>query len=149
MATSGKRTNPQQPRLESLTREECLEHLERAVVGRIGYVVEGVAIILPVNFTVLGGSIVFCTAKGSKLSWLSHHSRVAFEVDESRPSDRTGWSVLIRGSAQEVTDPDELDALRRGPLRSWVHPSTEHWVRISIDEISGRALRGSDTGDDS
>jgi uncharacterized protein len=142
-------TNPEQPRLQSLTREECLEHLERAVVGRIGYVVDGVAVILPVNFTVLGDGIVFCTAKGSKLSWLSSHSRVAFEADESRPSDRTGWSVLLRGSAHEVSDPDELDALRRGPLRSWVHPSAEHWVRITADEISGRALRGPAAGDDS
>ncbi|MEO8898083.1 MAG: pyridoxamine 5'-phosphate oxidase family protein [Candidatus Dormibacter sp.] len=90
-----------------------------------------------------------CTAKGSKLSWLSNHSRVAFEADESRPSDRAGWSVLIRGSAHEVTDPDELDALRQGPLQSWVNPTTEHWVRIRVDEISGRALRGPEAGADS
>jgi uncharacterized protein len=135
-----------QPRLRSLTREECLEHLGRAAVGRIGYVVEGVAVILPVNFTLFGEGIVFCTAKGSKLSWLSNHTRVAFEADESRPADHAGWSVLLRGSAHEVTDPVELDALRRGPLRSWVHPADEHWVRLTADEISGRALEGPSVG---
>lgn len=126
--------------LQILSREECLERLEHAVVGRIGYVVDGIPVIVPVNFAVLGESIVFCTMRGSKLSWLSNRSRVAFEVDESRPSDRTGWSVLVRGSAHEVTDPEELDALRRGPLSSWAHPSPEHWIRISADEVSGRAL---------
>ena len=43
----------QQPQLKTLAREECLELLQRAVVGRIGYVVDGVAISVPVNFTVL------------------------------------------------------------------------------------------------
>lgn len=34
-------SDQEQPQLETLTREECLELLRRAVVGRIGYVADG------------------------------------------------------------------------------------------------------------
>jgi nitroimidazol reductase NimA-like FMN-containing flavoprotein (pyridoxamine 5'-phosphate oxidase superfamily) len=128
-------------RLQELTRDECIELLRsHPLFGRIGYVVEGVPVILPVNFVVDGESVVFTTAKGSKLSWLSSHSRIAFQADHGRPLDRSGWSVLVRGTAHEVTDPAELEALQQGPLHSWAVPSAEHWVRISFDEISGRRL---------
>ena len=120
--------------------------MQQAVVGRIGYVADGIAIILPVNFTMLDGDIVFCTAKGSKLSWLSLRGRVSFQADESRPADHEGWSVLIQGVAREVTDPGELGVLRRGPLRSWLRPPEEHWVRIGVESISGRALHAAAAG---
>jgi len=131
----------QEARLKILTRDECIELLQsHPLFGRIGYVVEGVPVILPVNFVVDGQSVVFCTAKGSKLSWLSSHARVAFEVDHGRPLDRSGWSVLVHGTVHEITEPAELEALRQGPLHSWAVPSAEHWVRITLDEVSGRRL---------
>ncbi|MFI5286581.1 MAG: pyridoxamine 5'-phosphate oxidase family protein [Candidatus Dormibacteria bacterium] len=138
-------TDLQQPQLETLTREECLALLRQAVVGRIGYVADGIAIILPVNFTMLDGDIVFCTAKGSKLSWLSLRRRVSFQADESGPADHQGWSVLVQGVAREITDPGELAVLRRRPLRSWLRSPEEHWVRISVESISGRALHATAT----
>jgi uncharacterized protein len=136
-----------EPHLTTLTREECLEFLQGAVVGRIGYVADGIAIIIPVNFALLDGDIVFCTAKGSKLNWLSLRERVTFEADESRPADHEGWSVLIRGVAREVTHPEELAVLRRGPLHSWLRSPHENWVRISIESMSGRALHAAQATD--
>jgi nitroimidazol reductase NimA-like FMN-containing flavoprotein (pyridoxamine 5'-phosphate oxidase superfamily) len=140
-------------KLQELTREECIELLRSHLFfGRVGYVVDGVPVILPVNFVVDGESVVFCSSKGSKLSWLSNHSRVAFQADHGRPLDRSGWSVLVHGTAAEVTDPSELETLRQGPLHSWTVPATEHWVRISIDRITGRRLerevRDADVNDD-
>jgi nitroimidazol reductase NimA-like FMN-containing flavoprotein (pyridoxamine 5'-phosphate oxidase superfamily) len=41
-----------------------------------------------------------------------------------------------------VLDPTELETLRRGPLKSWVSPGPQQWVRVSIDEISGRRIPG-------
>jgi uncharacterized protein len=128
------------PHLRTLTRKECLELLRGAVVGRIGYVTDGIATIIPVNFGLFDDDIVFCTAKGSKLNWLSLRGRVAFEADGSSPANREGWSVLIQGVAREITEPDVLAGLRRGPMRSWLSSPHEHWVRISIEAISGRAL---------
>jgi len=129
-----------EPQLTTLSQEECLERLRSAVVGRIGYVVDGMATIIPVNFALVDGDIVFCTAQGSTLSWLSLRGRLAFEADENRPADHEGWSVLVRGVAREVTHPEELVVLRRDHLRSWLRSPHEHWVRISIEAMSGRAL---------
>ena len=118
-----------------------LQLLRGAVVGRIAYGADGMATIIPVNFALFDGDTVFCTANGSTLSWLSMRERLAFEADESRPADHEGWSLLVRGVAREVTHPDQIPVLRRGHLRSWLRLPDEHWVRISIDAISGRALR--------
>jgi uncharacterized protein len=128
-------------RLHKLSRAECIELLRSHLhVGRIGYVVDGVPMILPVNFVVDGESVVFLTAGGSKLSWLSNHARVAFQADHGRRLDESGWSVLVHGAAQEVTDSAELELLRRGPLHSWAVASGEHWIRISLEDVSGRRL---------
>ena len=134
-------TGHRNSQLLELTRDECLALLRgNRYLGRIGYVVDGVPVIVPVNFVLDDESVVFSTNQGSKLSWLGNHSRVAFQVDQGRPFDESGWSVLVRGTAQEVTDQAEVRALRRGP-RSWATaPATEHWVRITIEEISGRQL---------
>jgi uncharacterized protein len=129
-----------QPQLETLTREQCLALLQGSDVGRVGYVADGLAIILPVNFTMLNEDIVFCTAKGRKLSWLSLRGRLSFQADDSSPADHKGWSVLVHGVAREVTDPADLELLRSRPQLSWLRSSEEHWVRITVESISGRAL---------
>jgi hypothetical protein len=49
---------------------------------------------------------------------------------------------VVRGPAHEVVDKHELDLLWRGPLKSCVTPSSEHWIRITIEEISGRRIPG-------
>jgi uncharacterized protein len=112
----------------------------RSFVGRLGFVADGRPMILPVNSMADAESVVFCTAPGTKLSTVTGGARVAFEVDDDRPLHHGGWSVVVAGTAREVVDPAELDRLRRGPLRSWAAPAPAHWVRISIDEISGRCI---------
>jgi nitroimidazol reductase NimA-like FMN-containing flavoprotein (pyridoxamine 5'-phosphate oxidase superfamily) len=84
--------------------------------------------------------VVFCTAPGTKLSYLSHDEPVAFEIDSSRPLYNSGWSVVVQGSAHEITDAQELELLRRGPPQSWTVPASEHWIRISVDKISDRRI---------
>lgn len=130
--------------IEELPREECLRLLKQeSYVGRVGFIVEGQPMVLPVNYLAEEGSVVFCTAPGTKLSALAGGAPVAFEVDANRSLYQSGWSVLVRGTAREVVDEHELDLLRRGPLKSWATPSSEHWIRIAIDEISGRRIPGS------
>ena len=127
--------------IEELAREECLRLLqEESYVGRVAFIAGGRPMVLPVNYLARGDGIVFCTGEGTKLSALRDGAHVAFEIDASRPLYGTGWSVVARGTAREVTDHAELDLLRRGPLVSWASPSPEHWIRIDIEEISGRRL---------
>jgi uncharacterized protein len=110
-------------------------------VGCIGFSVAGRPLVLPVNYIADADGIVFCTAPGTKLSALANGIQVASEVDASIPLYHSGWSVLVQGTAREIVDPAQLEYLRRGPLKSWAVRPSEHWVRISIDEISGRRLR--------
>jgi nitroimidazol reductase NimA-like FMN-containing flavoprotein (pyridoxamine 5'-phosphate oxidase superfamily) len=126
--------------LQELTAEQCLALLRGPIyLGRIGYVVDGVPVIVPVNFVLDGETVVFATMPGSKLSWLKNQRQIAFQVDQGHVLDESGWSVLVRGTAHEITNLAELRALRRGP-RSWAAPSTGHWIRIAMDQISGRRL---------
>jgi uncharacterized protein len=129
-------------RAEEISRAECLELLQyNSYVGRLGFSVDGRPMVLPVNYVAGDASLVFCTARGSELSG-AIGTRVAFEVDGIRSLYRSGWSVLVQGVAEEVTDPTEIEQLRRGPLKSWAAPGPQQWVRVSIDEISGRRLPG-------
>jgi hypothetical protein len=47
---------------------------------------------------------------------------------------------LVRGRAEIITDPVEVERLRRGPLRPWAKGARANWVRISLEEISGRRI---------
>jgi nitroimidazol reductase NimA-like FMN-containing flavoprotein (pyridoxamine 5'-phosphate oxidase superfamily) len=128
-------------RIEELDRDECLRLLRfGSYVGRIGFIVDDRPMILPVNYLAEDGSVVFSTVEGTKLRALARGAEVVFEVDENRPLYRAGWSVVVRGTAREVTDERELETLRRGPLKSWAVSPGSRWVRVSIDEISGRRI---------
>jgi nitroimidazol reductase NimA-like FMN-containing flavoprotein (pyridoxamine 5'-phosphate oxidase superfamily) len=127
--------------LHPLSRKECLELLQyHGFVGRLGFIDGGRPMVLPVNYLADDRSVVFSTHEGSVLGSLAAGVDVAFEVDDSRPLDHSGWSVLVRGTARAVTDPEEVEALRRGSLRSWAARAPELWIRIEIAELSGRRL---------
>jgi nitroimidazol reductase NimA-like FMN-containing flavoprotein (pyridoxamine 5'-phosphate oxidase superfamily) len=127
--------------LEVLDRDECVELLTHgSFVGRLGLVVDGRPLVLPVNYVVDRDTIVFCTAAGSKLNAIVGGADVAFEVDESRSLVHSGWSVLVRGRADLVTDKADLAHLRAGPLHPWARGARSNWVRIALEVVSGRRI---------
>lgn len=127
--------------IEQISEQECRELLQtKSKLGRVAFILDGRPMVLPVNYRAGRDSVVFCTREGTKLEALRNGAPAAFEVDASRPLYHSGWSVLVQGKAEEITDPKELDELRRGPLKSWATPGSEHWIRISIDQISGRRI---------
>lgn len=128
-------------RIEELSAEECMQLLKLgSYVGRIGFILYGRPMILPVNYLAEEHSLVFASVDGTKLHALAGGTDVVFEVDEARPLYHAGWSVLVRGRAHEVTDEHDIELLRRGPLHSWAAVHDAHWIRVSIDEISGRRI---------
>jgi nitroimidazol reductase NimA-like FMN-containing flavoprotein (pyridoxamine 5'-phosphate oxidase superfamily) len=128
-------------RVEEIDEAESRRLLEsHSFVGRVGFVSDGRVLVLPVNYLAESNEIFFCTRSGTKLSVLRGGAPVAFEVDASRSLYHSGWSVMVSGTASEVTDSEELERLRRGSLKSWAIPSTEHWIRITIETISGRRI---------
>ena len=124
--------------LEVLGRDECLRLLARANLGRIGLTSGALPTVLPVNFRLVGDRIVLKTTKGSKLEAATRRAVVAFEVDDFDAMDHCGWSVVVTGVAEELTDPDQLASLP--PVARWAESGEEHVVSISTELVAGRRL---------
>lgn len=129
------------PVIRSLTIDECWQRLEDhpAKVGRLGTGGPSPDI-LPVNYAVDGRSIVFHTAAGKKLAAVDRKERVVFEVDDIDAASARGWSVLLRGFAEHVTDPDEIDRLERLPLQPWDRTPKTDFIRFTTHLVSGREI---------
>jgi nitroimidazol reductase NimA-like FMN-containing flavoprotein (pyridoxamine 5'-phosphate oxidase superfamily) len=114
-----------------------------AASGHIGRIaVSGPAMIRPVNYAFddRTQSVVFRSALGSKLREGLSSGTTAFEIDGTDPIDRTGWSVIVVGEAEEVTDPAEIDRLEDFKLEPWAPGARTHWVRIRASSASGRRI---------
>ena len=75
--------------------------LRQARVGRLALIVDGHPDIFPVNHVVDRGTVVFRTAAGTKFAEAVGHT-VAFEVDGYDLRTASAWSVVVKGTAQEV-----------------------------------------------
>jgi hypothetical protein len=58
--------------------------------------------------------------------------------------EQTGWSVLARGDAEEVTDPAQLNRLKGLPLTPWAPGDKAHYVQIGAAQMSGRRVSVAD-----
>jgi nitroimidazol reductase NimA-like FMN-containing flavoprotein (pyridoxamine 5'-phosphate oxidase superfamily) len=125
--------------LEVLSRDECVELLSAATIGRIGVSSGALPLVLPVNFCVDGDRIVLRTGEGTKLDAASRHAVVSFEVDDIDPLCHTGWSVVVTGIAAPLESEPELDRAKTLPLRPWA-PSGDRYVAISLEDVSGRRI---------
>jgi nitroimidazol reductase NimA-like FMN-containing flavoprotein (pyridoxamine 5'-phosphate oxidase superfamily) len=129
--------------LAELSRDECLELLASAVIGRV-VVPSGASrrpVIRPVNyaFDPASQSVVLRSAPGGKLHALLHATEAWFEVDAFDPDNRTGWSVIVHGVTEPVTAPTEVRRLER-LLHSWVTGTTGQLIRIRARTVSGRRI---------
>lgn len=97
--------------------------------------------ILPVNYALDGRSLVFRTAPGKKLAAVGRQERVVFEVDDVDPDWSRGWSVVLRGFAEHVTDPDDVARLDELPLHPWDPAPKTDYVSITTHVVSGREIR--------
>ncbi len=128
--------------LEVLTTEECWTLARGASIGRVAFVDAGEPAVLPVTHTIDGHHVVFRSTQGTKLWAVESGRPVAFEVDGWDARTRTGWSVLVRGTAVTVLDDDEIARLDREAVEPWLHEARHGtWVRIMPTEVTGRRLR--------
>jgi nitroimidazol reductase NimA-like FMN-containing flavoprotein (pyridoxamine 5'-phosphate oxidase superfamily) len=127
-------------RWRELGRSECFDRLAEAPLGRIAVVDDLGPAIFPVNFIFDRFMVVFRTDEGSKLDAACRGSRVAFEVDGIDLATRTGWSVLVRGEAVEVTSPAEVQRLAEIALQPWAPGAKAHFVRILPIAVTGRQI---------
>jgi uncharacterized protein len=142
-AESGQSTRPATEMLE-LDRPECLRLLAATGVGRIVVSVTewDHPVIRPVNciFDQSSQSVLIRSALGSKLHALLRSAKAAFEIDGTDPAGRVGWSVIIVGVSEEITNPAELRRIEALGLEPWAPGHKGHWIRIRSNVVSGRRI---------
>jgi hypothetical protein len=137
----------EQPVLEHLDEAECLRLISPGGIGRIVYVGRYGLTVLPVNYALHRGAIMFRTAQNSLTgedlqTGIAHAEyKVAFEIDEIDPVAREGWSVLIHGPAHHMTTDDERAEVEESGVVPWPGGEKEQAIRIAPDQITGRRLR--------
>lgn len=126
---------------QHLSRAECLSRLADDVVGRLAVMDGGTPVILPVNYALDGDSIVFRTGKGLKLQ-VAMRSAASFEIDQIDRNERTGWSVVVTGVLEEITDYDAATWQRALslPVEPWAPGRKDHWLRLVPRRITGRRV---------
>ncbi len=127
-------------KLVDLTAEECATLLhEGAAVGRLGLVDDDGPVIVPVNFRWHHGRVTFRTRAGSLVARvLAARPACAFEVDGIDDYTRSGWSVLVRGAAEEV---DPTQAVRDDDApETWSEGPHAMVFAITPREITGRRV---------
>lgn len=125
-------------RPEALSATRCWELLWATSVGRLAIDVCGQPDIFPINYAVDGGTLVFRTRAGTKLAGVVLGQYVALEIDGVDPITRTAWSVVVKGTAREVTSVAERAAAELLPLTPWVTELTPEFVRIEPELVTGR-----------
>jgi nitroimidazol reductase NimA-like FMN-containing flavoprotein (pyridoxamine 5'-phosphate oxidase superfamily) len=129
-----------QVRWHELTKDECFRLLAGQHLGRLVLVDDRGPIALPVNFVLDQHTVLFRSDEGTKLDVAGRGARVAFEIDGVDEATRTGWSVLVRGEAAEVTDPVELARARELPLYPWAPGPKRRYIRILPTLLTGRRI---------
>jgi nitroimidazol reductase NimA-like FMN-containing flavoprotein (pyridoxamine 5'-phosphate oxidase superfamily) len=108
-------------------------------LGRLVVCVGSRPEIFPVNFVVQRPTVLFRTAEGTKLMSMLINKNVAFEADGHSLDE--GWSVVVQGTAEELSTSAEIDEADRAGLRPWVATLKLRYVRIHASTISARRFR--------
>ncbi|HET9235052.1 MAG TPA: pyridoxamine 5'-phosphate oxidase family protein, partial [Candidatus Eisenbacteria bacterium] len=130
-----------QKEIEQLDRAECLKLLQRhpTRIGRVALAGPRPNI-FPVNYAVDGDRIVFRTDPGTKFYAAVADSYVAFEVDWVEPTWQIGWSVVARGQAHVLNEPEDLTRVRELPLQPWGPGDKENYISVETELLSGRRI---------
>lgn len=118
-----------------LSGEECRHLVRGHSVGRVCWLSGEDIEALPVTYVVKGEQICFRVDPASVMSELIGPVRVAFEVDDIDVPTATGWSVLVRGEASALHDPDSVEV-----PAPWAPGERTLTVAITPLAYSGRAV---------
>lgn len=130
------------PTLQEITGPECQALLATQEIGRLGVNATHYPLIFVVNYGLDGDVVVIRTNPGTKLS-NANHANVTFEVDDIDQHNATGWSVLIRGLAEEVTEAHRSELVARtkaSAAQPWAHGEYGHWLRLIPHSVTGRRI---------
>jgi hypothetical protein len=118
----------------------CLLLLGSQRVGRL--VLPGeVPFVAPVNYVLAERALHFRTDSGSPAS-KAHGVVGVFEVDAVDLAGHSGWSVIVRGTVEDVTDSVEGENVVADGIEPWAPGPKDRRMRLLIEQLSGRWVRG-------
>jgi len=135
-----------QGRIQQLDEAECLRLISPGGIGRIAFTGRFGPTVLPVNYKLHDGTIVFRTQEDSptdedlRTGIANAEYKVAFEIDEFSPSTREGWSVLVQGPAHRVESTAERASVLAAGVEPWAGGPRELFLRITPSRITGRRI---------
>jgi hypothetical protein len=127
------------PDLEQLDRTACLELLATVSVGRVAWSDSDQILVFPLNFALDDLDVVFATSSRSILAEVASRGTLSFQADDYEPAIGTGWTVLVSGPANIVTEPEETNRLRQ-LVTPWRSADDLGLVRLRCERIAGRRL---------
>jgi nitroimidazol reductase NimA-like FMN-containing flavoprotein (pyridoxamine 5'-phosphate oxidase superfamily) len=134
------------PAPEKLDKAECLRLVSAMELGRLAYTGRYGLTVLPVNYRLHDGDIVFRTTHDGpvdedlRTGITGAEYLVAFEVDEVDRAAQEGWSVLIHGAAHHVHSASEHAELLAAGVETWAGGDKTHFIRIITTQITGRRI---------
>jgi len=140
--------------IAELSREEGLRLLAAHRVGRIAFTFHDRVDIEPISYVYEDGWLYLRTSPGTKLTTVSHHPYVAFEIDEIRSA--SDWSSVVVHGTIYFLDPDRGEAERQAHAHALrvlrtldaaaltgddPTPHRQQLFRIRVDQLTARQAR--------
>ncbi|MFC5827506.1 helix-turn-helix domain-containing protein [Nonomuraea insulae] len=135
------------PSLETLEEAECLRLIEPGGIGRVAFNSSRGPTVLPVNYKMQHGAIVFRTATGGAMDQDLRTGLegvdivIAFQIDKIDEANREGWSVLVQGPAHHVP-PEEATGVAGVGITPWAGGERQLYIRIVPSRVTGRRIHG-------
>lgn len=132
--------------LQELDEAECLQLISPGGVGRIAFTGRYGPTVLPVNYKLHQGHIIFRTEHDSatdedlRTGIMDAAYRVAFEIDDFSTAAREGWSVLVQGAAYHMDTDDERASAGESGVEPWPGGTRDLYLRVVPSRITGRRI---------
>jgi uncharacterized protein len=124
---------------EVMPEREAIALLSSMTLGRVVFTLAALPAIVPVNYAVQDHAVVIRTSQDTRLAAAADGGVLAFEVDQVDPVTRTGWSVVVTGVAEVVTNPRER-AIIHGMLEPYEPGHHDVYVRLPLTVVTGRRV---------
>ena len=128
------------PESMDLTSDVCEQLLRAGAMGRVALCTADGPHIVPLNYSVVDGFVVFRTSPYSLLGTFGRNALLAFEVDHVDLERRRSWSVVVRGRCEWLEDPLAIARVEATRQMPWASGSRHLYLRIPLAAISGRKL---------
>lgn len=134
------------PVLLNLTTSECWNRIGTHGLGRIAVPVRPGPAVIPVNYAVDAGTIVYRTTSHGPAA-PETGTEVIFQVDRIDDRLSQGWSVFVTGTAERIDDPATVERLAEAHTgRPWAVGVRPRWMRVRPDTVAGRRIATAPVG---